>query len=135
MARRRYSDEDKAAALATLDAMDGNVNGAARKLGIAESTLRSWNNDRGVHPVVANLREKKKGELADRLKEIAHEIIDGMPDKISEASLRDSGVTLGIVLDKLQLLSGAATSRNEHRVSVLDELSDEELLAIINEND
>lgn len=135
MARRKYSDEDKASALAILDAMGGNVNGAAKELGIAESTLRSWKNERGVHPVVAGLREQKRGELADRLKEIAHQIVDALPHKIEDSNLRDAGVTLGIIVDKINLLTGAATSRTEHMVSVLDELTDEELLAIANGDD
>jgi transposase-like protein len=122
MLRRQYSDSDKAAALAALDANGGNANKTAKELGIGESTLRSWANGRGTHPEVAKLRERKKDEIAGRLVDIVHQIIDDMPSKMKDATLQQMATTLGIAVEKIQLLQGGATERQE----VIDNLSDDE---------
>lgn len=115
--RRRYSDNDKAAALAALDANGGNVNRTAKQLGLAESTLRSWTQGRGTHEVVAELREVKKADLSDRLTDIAHAILDTLPKKLKDASAQQLATALGIVIDKKQLLEGKATDRTDLHVT------------------
>lgn len=122
MERRQYSDNDKATALAALDANGGNVNKTAKQLGISESTLRSWVNGRGTNVEIADLRERKKDQLAGRLVEIAHLLIDAMPAKITDANLQQSATTLGITIEKIQLLDGSATERTE----VIETLTDDE---------
>jgi len=109
MARRRYTDEEKATFLAALDANDGNVKRTARDCGIPESTLRGWKKSRGTNDAVAELRPQKKGELADALEDIAWKIIGVLPDKIDEASVRELATLLGVALDKHQLLLGKPT--------------------------
>jgi len=136
MGRRQYSDNDKATALAALDANGGNVNKTANMLGIPASTLTEWRDGR-VNPEVTEVRGRKKEELAGRLVEIAHLLIDAMPDKIKDSNLQQAATTLGITVEKIQLLDGKATERKEltgkdggaieTRVSILSELSDDEL--------
>lgn len=121
MERRQYSDNDKATALAALDANGGNVSKTARQLGIPNTTLTEWRDGR-IHDDVTVLRKRKKEELVGRLVEIAHLLIDAMPDKIKDANLQQSATTLGITIEKIQLLDGSPTERTE----VTDNLSDDE---------
>ena len=102
-ARRSYSDEQMAVALAGLDANAGNVARTARQLGLPRKTLDQWAKGR-VHPGVANLRHQKKEELADRLDVLAGRLVAAMPSKIAGASLRELAVAVGILIDKLVLL-------------------------------
>lgn len=122
MTRRQYSDNDKAAALAALDTNDGNVYKTAQQLGIPRKTLESWANNAGVNDDVANLRQHKKGEIADRLEDLVHQLIDAMPGKIGDANLQQAATTLGIAVEKIQLLRGKPTDRTV----VTDELTDDE---------
>ena len=108
--KRQYSDSDKATALAALDANGGNVSGTARQLSIPAKTIENWAKSRGVHPAVAKMGEVKKRELADKLEELAHQIIDAAPDKIEKAGLKDSMIAAGTAIDKMQLLRGKPTA-------------------------
>lgn len=111
--RTRYSDEEKATALAALDANGGNVARTARELDIPDSTLRNWANGRGVNDDIPQLRDQKKGELTEALRELAWMLIGAVPGKIDDANLSSVFTGLGITLDKLQLLSGEPTERSE----------------------
>jgi transposase-like protein len=121
MARqRRYSDDDRANALAALAANGGSVPITAARLGIPYRTLKQWA-DGHRHPESAQLSNEKKGALADALRGIAWLALDLLPDKLTKATAKDTATTLGIALDKAQLLDGDPTSivRNE-------ELSDDQ---------
>lgn len=113
--RRQYSDADKAMALATLDAHGGDVAKTARQLGIPRTTLIGWAADRGVVNDVSELRQVKKRDLADRLEEIAHDLVDVMPNKMQQATLQQIATSLGITVDKMQLLRGKPTAINENQ--------------------
>ena len=106
-ARRSYSDEQKALALAGLDANAGNVARTARQLGLPRKTLDQWAKGR-VPPGVANLRHQKKEALADRLEELAGRLLDAMPGKIAGASLIQLAVAVGIIIDKMVMLRQTA---------------------------
>lgn len=121
--RRQHSDDQKANALAALEANGGNLKRTAEQLGLPLSTLYGWSNGEGVHPDVAEIRNQKKGDLADRLEEVAHQLVDVMPGKLDEAPLREVAVALGIAVEKMRLLRGQATSL----AGKADELTDEEL--------
>lgn len=125
--RRSFSDNDKAAALAALDANGGNVLRTAKQLNVPRSTLQEWANGRVNHDV-PELRQRKKEDLASRLVEIAHQLIDAIPDKIYDANLQQVSTSLGIAVEKIQLLQGQATERSE----IIDNgLSDSERAARI----
>lgn len=126
MSKRRYSDEDKATALAALDANGGNVYKTSRLLKIPQTTLQEWFNGR-VNDTVPEIRMRKKEALADRLSEIAHQLIDAAPDKMKTANLQQVFTSLGITIEKLQLLDGEPTERSE----VIDNLNDDERAARI----
>jgi transposase-like protein len=107
--RRQYSDEEKAVALATLDANGGDVRKTARDTGIPFSTLQGWAHQRGVNESVTELAVTKKKNLADELERIALALVDAIPDKIDGASLQQVATAAGIAVDKMQLLRGEPT--------------------------
>lgn len=121
--RRRYSDQDKATALASLAANGGNVNQTARDLGLPEPTLRSWARGRGVGVEIVDLQAHKKVDLADRLESIAHKLAGAIPGKIDEGSLQQTATSLAILIDKMQLLRGRPTAINEDVTDARDKLA------------
>src|SRR5262245_42165815 len=66
MTRRRYTDAERAEALAVLAANGGAVEKTAAQLGIPEGTLENWANGRR-HPEARQLAGDKKEAMADRL--------------------------------------------------------------------
>jgi transposase-like protein len=106
---RDYSDEDKATALAALKANGDNVERTARDCGIPPSTLRRWRAEPD-RAAPAKLREEKRGTLSEALGALAWQLIGAIPKKIADASLQHTTVSLGIVIDKMQLLEGKPTS-------------------------
>lgn len=113
--KRQYSDNDKAVALATLDANGGNIRQTARVLKLPESTLTDWSNGRGACPEVTEIRQVKKGQLAEKLEEVAHALTDNIllraqSDFSLLTPLKDFAVSLGIAIDKMQVLKGEPTS-------------------------
>ena len=105
MARRSYSDEQRAEAMAALDANGGNVKRTARETGIPGTTIKGWADGRRAH-VDNDLRTQKRGDLADRLEEIAWQLAGALPDKIEGAALNHIATALGITVDKMRLLRG-----------------------------
>lgn len=99
---RRYSDEDRATALAALAANGGNVQRTAGQLNVPERTLSYWSKTTGAH--VAKLCGEKKGTLADQLESIAWKLVETMPSKLAKANLTQVATALGIVIDKARLL-------------------------------
>lgn len=108
MAKRSYSDEEKAQALATYDAC-GSLTETSRISGIPDSTLSQWIAKRGVNDSIAEMREFKKRELADKLELIAHQCANLLPERIPEASVREIVGAMGQSIEKAQLLRGQPT--------------------------
>jgi len=123
--RSAYTLEQKVLALAALAANAGNFARTARQLDIPRSSLQRWaaqqktagadGQDRapktelpGRAPgtPLAELIERAKGDLADRFEDIARRLLEALPGKLADASLRDIAVALGIAIDKMLLLRG-----------------------------
>lgn len=116
--RRRYSDDDRANALAALAANGGNVAKTARELGVPAKTVEQWSKGQR-HFEAAQMSETKRGPLADRLDEIAWKLADAIYGR-SEAELKAAPLTqvatsLGITIDKARLLRGEPTNIDERR--------------------
>jgi hypothetical protein len=110
VSKRQYSDNEKGAALAALDANDGNVSRTAKQLKIPRTTLLEWIADRHVSNDVSDIRQEKRKELSERLEDLAHTLVDILPDKLPAASVRDLAGALIVAVDKMQLLKGAPTA-------------------------
>ena len=123
---KRYSDEERANALAALAANGGNVQRTARQLGIPHKTLDNW--AKGVcHPEAAENGNNKKGDMADALEALAWKLISAMPQKIKKASLAQVATAAGIAIDKMRLL-------REHSSSIAGrDMSDDERLTRLRE--
>ena len=135
--KRQYSDEEKAYALEVLEMYLGNVQKAATSLEISPRTLSHWAARKNM-PVAAveEIQAVKREEMHEALEKLAWKIVAAMEVTIEEADLRALTTSLGILIDKIQLLKGLATSRTEisgvdgGAISVavgLEELSDDEL--------
>ena len=115
-----YSDDTIAETLALLAAYDGNAAKTSRKTGIPSSTIRRWRDQQHNPPTdkmtgAAENSARKKAQISERLEELVHTILDLAPDKAEEADFRQLLTSLGIAIDKIQLLRGEATEITEQR--------------------
>jgi|SRR5215471_1957923 len=110
---RKYTDEDKSAALEHLRSSGRTVRSAARELGIPRGTLTDWAGGKKIGPKLAQEFGAVKETLSARLEDVAYQIVDAMPAKIEEASLRDLGATLANVVDRMRLLREEPTAITE----------------------
>jgi hypothetical protein len=109
--RRDYSDDERAEALAVLDANGGNLSRTAREVGVPRKTLAQWVTGRAALRV-ADLRQRKKGLLADALEDFGWQVIEALAGRVEQGNLVQLATTLGIAVDKMQLLRGKPTSIN-----------------------
>jgi transposase-like protein len=114
MARRHYSDEERAACLAALDANGGNLGRTARQVGVPESTLKGWR-DAPDAAAPAEVRARKKEELADLLEAFVRSSVGQLDAKLAAADFRDASTGIAILIDKMRLLRGESTAIHESR--------------------
>ena len=111
---KKYSADEKATALATLQANGGNVKVTASLLQIPRKTLESWSKGGGMKtvPIPEGMIEEKAGVLADNLYTVATLLVGEMsnPEKIAKASMKDLAIAAGISIDKHNLLRHQPTS-------------------------
>jgi len=111
--KRLYSPEERATALAQLDAHHGNVKATARAIGIPFSSLKriieaaDGDTERDVR--VRSLRAEKRSQLADVFDDITWNAARQVLDRIGDASARDAAVVMGISTEKALLLRGQPT--------------------------
>lgn len=129
MAFRKYSDEDRSTAVAFLlaagwaaSADDKRksmaVDEASRKTGVGRHTLKRWAAEE-IAGERSSLAAQKRGDLAARLEEAAHVLLDTLLDgRLEDASIRDVAVALGIAIDKRALLLGLPTETIQQNISV-----------------
>jgi transposase-like protein len=132
MAKRRYSDEERAACLAALTANGGNLTKTAEQVGVPRKTLEHWVKCER-HPEAAKMGELKRGPMADAVELVAWKLLDdlGRPEKIDAATLNQVATAFGIAVDKARLLRGLSTSNvNVRHQPDLSLLSDEELAVL-----
>lgn len=112
--RRRYTDDDRATALAVLDSNNGNLTRTAREVGIAVSTLQRWIKDRSED--LSDLRNQKRESLSELWEQVARAYIArALQDAVVDDTAAQSAVTVAaIATDKKQLLSGQPTEINRH---------------------
>jgi hypothetical protein len=125
--KRRYSDDERASALAALDANGGDFSATARSTGVPRTTLIEWANGR-AHPAVSQIRQGKRGDLADELEGVAWKLVRAMPGKIDKAGLQQVAVSLGISVEKMRLLRELPTNINRGEFPLdLTKLTDDQL--------
>ena len=126
----KYTEEKKAETLAYFSATGDNQRKTARDCRIPLSTLQRWISGGSVNDTVTAKAVIKKGELADRLEALAQLLVDAAPDKIAEASLQMVATSLGIAVDKMQLLRNKPTTITDDLSSLSDAELDKRIAAI-----
>lgn len=119
-----YSDEEVANALAMLRANGQNAKKTAALLGIPRTTIRAWagrahsSTGKQMYPkqVKPELLQERSEEIATSLENLAAMSVGFAVEKMPEASYKDLLIGAGIAIEKVQLLRGRATSRNESLV-------------------
>lgn len=124
----RYSDDFRASAVLMLQAAGypdtvGALTRVSEHLGVSRTTLRRWFKRESNPPPDELVREKTFDLVAAIRGEIAA-ILGEMPDARSEANYRELATAFGIFTDKLQLLSGEPTGREETHWTVKHEYPD-----------
>mgnify|MGYP000876424570 FL=1 len=121
-ARQRYDDKFRANAVVTLKAAgypkkEGALSQVSKHLGVPTSTLHGWASEKH-NPVPSDVRTEKKGELARLLRRQIESAIGEMDKALPDASYRDLGTVVGILIDKLQLLSDEPTENINNRIVI-----------------
>jgi transposase-like protein len=115
--RRRYTDEDRANALAALAANGGNLSRTAAQIGIPAKTLENWTKGTN-HPHAAKLGELKKPALAEQFRALAEKLVGIACEKADRLNAKDAVIAAGVAIDKARLLDGEPTQINEQRDDV-----------------
>lgn len=131
--RTRYSEEQKAAALAAYKANDNNLSKTAREVGIPKGTLEYWARGADANPVPPELQTRKNTELVDDLKLLARALVKTALAKAEagDGNVQQVTTSLGIVLDKINMVLGEPTSRVDVNVRNLPDLPDGTLAGIL----
>lgn len=114
MARgKKYPDEDVERGLQALAENGGNAEAASRATDIPANTLRGWKNN--FVDEFVELRREKRIPLIDRIWEAAGKALDQTLAKLPEASAKEAGVIMAILVDKALLMGGEPTDISEVR--------------------
>lgn len=123
-----HTDDDRAAALAALEANKGNVRKTSREMRVSEPTLRRWrklqNNpqENDAHKkATAKRMPQARASLSERFREFVHSALDEAPNKLHDSSMGDLFRAIGISVDKIQLLEGKPTGIEEVRGELTDD--------------
>lgn len=119
----KFSDEQRAMFLLQLEVLDYPKNEHAlleiTKRGNAPSrkTLRRWWNERGESPG-GKIAQHKKPDLVESLMDLLRLHIEASEGAIQDSDdLKAINIGIGILVDKIQLLSGKPTERQEVNVT------------------
>lgn len=118
--RKMYTDKERAIAVTLLTSSGYPENKyklqeVADHIKVPSRTLRRWYREGRNPPPDDVVREVKK-ELSERLQELAHKLVDVAYDVLKEddPSIQQVITSLGIVVDKMQLIAGKPTERQDH---------------------
>ncbi|MCI3922440.1 hypothetical protein MO973_19595 [Paenibacillus sp. TRM 82003] len=89
-----------------------NVRETARHFGVSPATVMKIRDEKP--DVFEHMRTFKKQEFIERGWRLAGRLYEAMEDKIPEATFKDLATGFGIVVDKMQLISGEPTSRSDN---------------------
>jgi transposase-like protein len=111
-----YTPEQRAQALVVLESNGGNVLQTANQIGIDEKTIRNWvgqNSDLKSDMAIATaeILPDTREDFIDELKTVRNKVLRQLHDNIADLKAREAAVTLGILIDKTELLEGNATTR------------------------
>lgn len=134
--RRLYDDEDRARTAVLLEANNNNAKKTAREMGIPLSTVRTWRrqwNATGYPAGMEDLATPIRSEFADAMKDVRWQMLDALQEQVHRRQLkgRDLIVGIGILSDKIQILTGLATSRAEKKVTQTSTPNPDEMAKVL----
>ena len=122
----RYTDDFRASAVLMLEAAGYDGNGGSKKgalsevsrhLNVPATTLRRW--FMGMqNPAPDQLVNEKRLDLVDAIRNELGAIFNEMQHAREGASYRDLSTAVGILTDKLQILTGGPTANENQRVII-----------------
>ncbi len=117
MAKHSYTDAERAAALAVLQANGGNMLRTSKATGIPRTTLITWAGDVERQARMPEV-ERARFDLADVIERELQAIFQAMATKRADATYRELATAAGILTDKLHLLRGKAIGLEDVHVRV-----------------
>lgn len=119
MARRVYTDRDRALVYTTLTANEGNVKRTSRETGIPIATVRDWKQKwekGGLPDTVEEALPAVAEEFTADATRIRNKALIRLEQKIDadQVGAKDLLVAVGVLTDKVRLVEGKATSRTEN---------------------
>lgn len=122
-----YNSKQRAEALVVLEANGGNLRKTARELHIGGATIAAWRNENRAGKSASEASEAPKvsslaletaeiipamrGVFIEDLISLRDRVLAHLYENLSELKAREAAITLGILIDKVELLEGNATSR------------------------
>lgn len=114
-----YTEQFRAEALVTLEANGGNILQTAEQLGVGQATLKSWvTQNRDIKEsssdlaiATAELVPETRESFISELKTLRNKVLRHLDGIVEDLKAREAAITLGILIDKTELLEGNATSR------------------------
>ena len=118
MARRLYTDEERAAVYVALAVNDGNVARSSRDTGVAESTVRDWKQQweaDGVPLEIQNLADSIATGFVHDAERVRDKALKALENAIDAGEVKSQNLitVVGVLEDKIRLGKGLATSRKE----------------------
>lgn len=129
--RPRWKEEDKARVFVTLTANQGNVKRTARETNVPENTVRRWKNEWLLEEKALpsdELVERATSTFVEDATRVRDKALSVIEQKLPEAKVGELNAVVGTLTDKLNVLQGHATSRQEHTLALP---SAEELAAVL----
>lgn len=115
--RRRYTERDQAKTAVVLKANGGNVKKTGRETGVPPATVRDWKQkwEEDGYPDVEDFELELK-DFVESATEVRFLMVEMLREKIERRELtgRDLITGIGILTDKINIMTGMATSRTEH---------------------
>ena len=108
---QQHSDAEKAYALLRLVVNNDNIAKTAREVNIPRTTLCDWAEGRKINAHVTEMRHFGGVQLAEKLEEMTHQILDSMAEKTEEASLIELVKCAAIYVDIAVRLRGCTCRR------------------------
>lgn len=120
MARRVYSDQDRALIFAELTINEGNVKRSARNLDIPISTVRyfkaQWDKD-GLQPAVAEALPIVIEDFAANAERVRDKLLIRLEELVDDGKItaREIVPALGMLQDKIRAVRGLDSKKVEHK--------------------
>jgi transposase-like protein len=108
-----YTPEFKANVLVGIKSNGGNIEATAFQFGIPRTTIYRWLNENVAQKELADEITKVEGEFVEDLRELRNKVLHRVVGLVDEMTAKEATVALGILIDKIQLLTGQATDRRE----------------------